>query len=303
MIAATVTVPDHPENVNLNPTSIKDLKAGDPSSAVGLIDPPSGNNEGDARISYPIELPEGRQGMAPELGLGYSSAGGNGWLGVGWDLSVPSVSIDTRWGVPRYDAVNETETYVVGDGQLTPVANRGPAVPRTAEKVFRSRVEGEFNKIVRHGSTPANYWWEVTDKAGARSFFGGDPESGAGGRGPAGRRRRKHLPVGAARDPRPARQRGALRLPDGVRRRGGRRHRGRAGSCTCARIDYTRKGTTAGPYTVKFVRDSELPGYARRSDVVIDARGGFKMVTAELLSRVEVAFNGARSAPTIWLTR
>ena len=57
-------------------------------------------------------------------------------------------------------------------------------------------------------------------------------------------------------------------------------------------IDYTRKGTTAGPYTVTFLRDSELDGYTRRADVVIDARGGFKMVTAELLSRIEVAFQG-----------
>jgi RHS repeat-associated protein len=292
MIAATVTVPDHPENVSLNPTSIKDLKAGDPSAGVGLIDPPSGNNEGDARISYPIELPEGRQGMAPELGLGYSSAAGNGWLGVGWDLSVPSVGIDTRWGVPRYETANETETYVVGQGQLTPVANRGPAVPRTAEKIFQARVEGEFNKIVRHGSAPSNYWWEVTDSDGVRSFFGGDPESG---------------PVAAARL---ADDAGnvfwwALRETRDLHGNAVRydyqtvSDAGVAAGTVAGRqlylrtIDYTRKGSTAGPYTVKFVRDSELSGYTRRSDVVIDARGGFKMVTAELLARIEVAFNGA----------
>ncbi|HEY0167755.1 MAG TPA: SpvB/TcaC N-terminal domain-containing protein [Jatrophihabitans sp.] len=292
MIAATVTVPDHPENVSLNPTSIKDLKAGDPSSGVGLVQPPSGNSEGDARISYPIDLPDGRQGMAPELGLGYSSAAGNGWLGVGWDLSVPSIGIDTRWGVPRYDAANETETYVVGGGQLTPVANRGPEVPRTAEKVFRSRVEGEFNKIVRHGSTPANYWWEVTDSDGTRSFFGGDPESG---------------PVAAARLADDAGNifRWALRETRELHGNAVRydyqtvTDAGVAGGTVLGRqlylrtIDYTRKGSTAGPYTVKFVRDSELANYTRRSDVVIDARGGFKMVTAELLARIEVAFQDA----------
>ncbi|HEX8081624.1 MAG TPA: SpvB/TcaC N-terminal domain-containing protein [Jatrophihabitans sp.] len=292
MIAATVTVPDHPENVNLNPTSIKDLKAGDPSAGVGIIDPPTGNNEGDARISYPIGLPEGRQGMAPQLGLGYSSAAGNGWLGVGWDLSVPAVSIDTRWGVPRYDAANETETYLVGQGQLTPVANRGPAVPRTAEKVFQSRVEGAFDTIVRHGSTPANYWWEVTDKSGARSFFGGDPVSG---------------PMAAARlaDDAGNIYRWALRETRDLHGNAVRYDYqtvsdvGVAGGTVQGRqlylrtIDYTRKGSTAGPYTVKFVRDSELANYTRRSDVVIDARGGFKMVTAELLARVEVAFNDA----------
>ena len=61
-------------------------------------------------------------------------------------------------------------------------------------------------------------------------------------------------------------------------------------------IDYTRTGSTAGPYTVKFVRDSELAGYTRRPDVVIDARGGFKGVTAELLARIEVAYAGAAGA-------
>src|SRR3954447_16808079 len=152
MIAATVTVPDHPENVSFNPTSIKDLKAADPSAGVGLIAPPSGNSEGDARISYPIDLPDGRQGMAPDLGLSYSSAAGNGWLGVGWDLSVPSVGIDTRWGVPRYDAGHETETYLVGDQQLTPLANF--AAQRTGpDTTFHTRIEGGFDTIVRHGST------------------------------------------------------------------------------------------------------------------------------------------------------
>jgi RHS repeat-associated protein len=250
-IAATVTVPDHPENVSFNPTSIKDLKAGDPSAGVGLVQPPSGNNEGDARVSYPIDLPDGRQGMAPSLQLGYSSAAGDGWLGVGWDLSVPNIGIDTRWGVPRYDAATETETYTVGGGELTPVANRGTPQARTAEKTFHARVEGGFNKIVRHGSTPANYWWEVTDKNGDYQTV---------------------TDAGVAGGTVPGRQ---LYLRT---------------------IDYTRTGagsTTAGPYTVKFIRDSELPNYSRRSDVVIDARGGFKMVTAELLSRIEVAYQGA----------
>src|SRR5262249_48337373 len=39
-------------------------------------------------------------------------------------------------------------------------------------------------------------------------------------------------------------------------------------------------------------RDSQLPGYTRRPDALIDARGGFKQVTAELLKRIEVSLNG-----------
>ncbi|MFL6161611.1 MAG: SpvB/TcaC N-terminal domain-containing protein [Jatrophihabitantaceae bacterium] len=291
MIAATVTVPDSPENVSFDPTSIKDLKAADPSAGVDLIDPPQGNNQGDAKLSYPIDLPQSRQGMAPSLQLSYSSTAGDGWLGMGWDLSVPSVAIDTRWGVPRYDPAHETETYLVGDNQLTPVANRGTPQPRTDEKTFHSRIEGAFNTIVRHGSAPTNYWWEITDKDGTRSFYGGDPESG---------------PVAAAQlaDDHGNVYRWALRETRDLN--GNAAHydeqavtdAGVVGGTVPGRqlylrtIDYTRSGSTAGPYTVTFLRDSEQPGYNRRPDVVIDARGGFKMVTAELLSRIQVAFQG-----------
>ena len=289
MIAATVTVPDHPENVNFDPTTMKDLKNASPSAGVDLINPPQSNTEGDARLSYPIDMPKGRHGMAPSLGLGYSSTAGDGWLGVGWDLSVPSIGIDTKWGIPRYDAANETETYVMGGGQLTPVAHRGALRPRAAEKTFHARIEGGFDTIVRHGDAPTNYWWEVTSKSGLRAFFGGDPENG---------------PVAAARlaDDHGNVFRWALRESRDLHGNGVHydyqtvSDAGVPGGTVMGRqlylrtIDYTRSGSTAGPYTVTFVRDSELPGYSRRPDVVIDARGGFKMVTAERLARIDVAF-------------
>ena len=63
---------------------------------------------GGAALSYPIELPAGRRAIQPQLSINYSSGGGDGWLGMGWDISAPSIGIDTRWGVPRFDAQNET---------------------------------------------------------------------------------------------------------------------------------------------------------------------------------------------------
>src|SRR5262249_30953381 len=72
----------------------------------------------------------------------------------------------------------ETETYLFDGEQLTPVAHRGPLQLRTAEKQFYARVEGDFNKIIRHGDRPTNYWWEVVDKAGKRFFYGGEPANG-----------------------------------------------------------------------------------------------------------------------------
>lgn len=65
------------------------------------------------------------------------------------------------------------------DGQqLTPLAHRGELKPRIVDKEFHTRIEGAFNKIIRHGNSPDNYWWEVTDKNGTRFFYGGTPEQG-----------------------------------------------------------------------------------------------------------------------------
>src|SRR5712671_4235241 len=145
-ITGVVIVPDHPQVEGFTPTRISDLKAADPGAKINLIEAPQANSTGDAKLAYPIELPPGRNGHQPQLAIQYDSSRGNGWLGVGWDLAVPSIDIDTRWGVPRYDTgqliINgmsapngfETETYLLNGEQLAPVANRGTPVARTAEK-------------------------------------------------------------------------------------------------------------------------------------------------------------------------
>src|SRR5262249_13019425 len=146
---------------------------------INMIAPPQASNMGDAHLSYPIEVPAGRNGMQPSLAVTYNSSGANGWLGIGWDLAVPAITIDTRLGVPRYDGQKETETYLLNGEELTPVAHRGALQDRPTDntKVFHTRVEGQFQQIIRHGTGPTNYWWEVIDKNGTRSFFGGDPEA------------------------------------------------------------------------------------------------------------------------------
>lgn len=123
MINAVVTVPESPQSVSFNPTQIKDIKAADPGAGINLIEVPQANNMGDMRLSYPLEIPPGRVGMQPQLGVSYSSAGGNGWMDLNWSLSIPSVDIHTGWGVPRYDAGLETETYTLSGGMLTPLAH------------------------------------------------------------------------------------------------------------------------------------------------------------------------------------
>ncbi len=289
MINATVTVPDHPQAVSFNPTQIKDIKAADPGAQVNLIEPPKANNTGDARLSYPIDVPPGRQGLQPQLAVQYNSSGSNGWMGLGWDLPLQAISIDTRWGVPRYDAAKETETYTLNGEQLTPVAHRGEPVDRTAEKVFHTRVEGQFRKIVRHGTAPDNYWWEVTDKNGVRYIYGGDAQANTVATDATLTDDAGHVFMWSLREMRDLnnnfmRYHYARVSDTGVS----------GGSVPGANlylqsVTYTGNGVAEGQYQVSFVRDRDL-GESRRLDVQIDARGGFKRVTADLLRRVDVAF-------------
>jgi len=86
-INAIIKVPESPQTQAYTPTSIKDIKAANPTLAVNMIAPPQANNMGNANLSYPLNIPAGRQGLQPQLALSYNSGGGNGWLGLGWNLS------------------------------------------------------------------------------------------------------------------------------------------------------------------------------------------------------------------------
>src|SRR5262249_49840551 len=174
--------------------------------------------------------------------------------------------------------------------QLAPVAHRDTPQPRSGEKVFEPRVETQFSRIVRHGTGPANYWWDVTDRQGVRSYFGGLPASGVDPNATL-RDNSGNVFRWALVEMRDANGNGVRFSYDLVNDFGiangtvpGRQLYPRS-------INYTQSNGAPGAYTVTFLRDSQLPGYTRRPDVQIDARGGFKQVTAELLKRVDVTFD------------
>ncbi len=189
-INGVLKVPETSDAMAYTPTSIKDLKAAEPLNGITLMSPPQANNKGTANLSYPITVPAGRRGMQPDLNLTYNSSGGSGILGLGWDLNISSITIETRWGVPLYDPNLETETYLLdGETLVTSYYDyqsqfrlNKPAYHRELEnrivndedtiKQFYPRVEGGFRKILRHGTSPADYWWEVIGKDGTKYFYG-----------------------------------------------------------------------------------------------------------------------------------
>lgn len=288
IVNATVTVPEHPDKASFSPTQIKDIKGADPGAQVNLIEPPRANSMGDARLSYQIEVPPGRQGIQAQLAVQYSSSGANGWMGMGWDLPMQAVTADTRWGVPRYDPALETETYLLNGEQLTPVAHRGDLQPRATETVFHTRVEGQFRRIVRHGDHPANYWWEVTDKNGGKSFFGGDPATNGPQPNSTLTDAAGNVFLWSLREVRDTNANfiryHCVRISDP-----GVQGASQSGSNLYLQtITYTGHAGIEGPYVVRFFRDSDLVE-PRRVDVQIDARGGFKRVTADLLRQVDIS--------------
>ncbi|OUR97633.1 hypothetical protein A9Q86_15585 [Flavobacteriales bacterium 33_180_T64] len=191
-INGIIQTPEASSTSSFMPTMMNDIKAVDPSAAMTLITPPVVSQRGDANISYPIRIPAGRNGMQPNVGLRYSSEGGNGWLGLGWSMNMPSVNLDTRWGAPIFDTTGESELYNLngemlmypnnflphrhaGDevsGYDTSLQNRTEYINDGA-KIFTPRKQGGFAKIERYGTTPENYYWKTTDASGTVSWYGG----------------------------------------------------------------------------------------------------------------------------------
>jgi len=289
-INGVIQVPESPQTQGYTPTTIAGLEAASPAMGVTPIEAPTANAMGTANLSFPLKVPPGRNGLQPQLSINYNSEGGNGWLGLGWSLDIPAIEVDTRWGAPRYHPTLESETYTFQGEQLHPLSHRSALKPRQGnEKIFHPRVEGAFQQIIRHGSDPKAYWWEVIDKDGTRHYYGGRPGE-------------EVVEDAVLTDDRGNIARWMLLETRDLNGNFIRYH------CTVVqddgladgklegrqiypeRITYTGHGEAEGKYALEFIRSKA--GAERRPDVQIDARQGFKQVTAELLYFIDVRFDG-----------
>jgi RHS repeat-associated protein len=275
-IAGIIKMPESPETSGYTPTSIKDLKAASPLVGIQSIAPPSANGRGTASTGFSIVIPKGRGGMQPSLNLQYDSDGGHSWAGMGWDISAPAVSIETRWGAPRYDATNETESYAIAGEALIPNTHRAAWVARTADKQFYPRREGAFQQIIRKGSSPKNYYWVVRDKSGVASYYGGTA-SGLAANG--------ILQDGSGNI-------GHWALCLQVDLKGNTveyEYDKKDGELYLKKVYYTGFGSQKGNYSVTFIKNSDL-GEANRPDVQVAARLGFRQLNNQLLRKIEVRY-------------
>ena len=323
-INAVLKTPEMPETSAYTPTSIKELKAADPLEGITLIQPPTANNSGTANLSYPIEIPAGRQGMQPNLALTYSSSGGNGWLGVGWDISIPSITVETRWGVPRYRTAWESEVYLYEGEQLVTKDNVTGGFRKLAhhtnDTMSISRLSGNiqhfprkneaYDSIVRHGSGPDNYWWTVTHKNGVTDYYGKyasdngvnnscvlrqTENEAVNNRGPIA-----HWALAESVDP----NGNSVRYYYKIAYSRGTSNGSWGKQIYADNVSYTCRSTQNqiqdenGEYKVTFHRDGST-----RTDVVTSLNRGFKEVTADVLCHLDVHFRDTLLRQYFFVTR
>ncbi|MFU1927405.1 SpvB/TcaC N-terminal domain-containing protein [Bordetella hinzii] len=142
---------------------------------------------GTGSMSVPIAASPGRGGFGPQLSLSYDSAAGNGPFGLGWSLSLPSVTRKTEKGLPQYrDAIDSDIFILFGVEDLVPVL--GPDGTRWHDDTtapgfvihrYRPRVEGLFARVERWSriDSPADVHWRSISKDNVLTLYGDDADS------------------------------------------------------------------------------------------------------------------------------
>jgi RHS repeat-associated protein len=114
---------------------------------------------GTGSLNIPLALSPGRAGFGPQLALSYDSGSGNGIFGVGWTLSMPSITRRTDKGLPSYHDAAESDIFVLsGAEDLVPVllcdgsdGTQFDEFERDGFRIkrYRPRIESLFARIER----------------------------------------------------------------------------------------------------------------------------------------------------------
>jgi RHS repeat-associated protein len=132
---------------------------------------------GAANYTIPITLPPGTHGMVPSLGISYSSQGGNGLLGMGWNLSATSAI--TRTGKSyAYDGQSTRvklnyEDYFALDGNKLERTTNDQYLYAQYGSEYATKMES-FSKITYIGGSSG---FKVVAKNGSISEYGTNESS------------------------------------------------------------------------------------------------------------------------------
>jgi hypothetical protein len=140
---------------------------------------------GTGSLSLPISTTPGRSGFSPQLSLSYDSGAGNGAFGLGWNLSVPSVSRKTDKGLPRYFDGEDSDVFILsGAEDLVPVLLQEGGDWVKDERTegdftirrYRPRIEGLFARIERWQYRDGAIHWRSVSKDNITSIYGRSPD-------------------------------------------------------------------------------------------------------------------------------
>ncbi len=197
-IPETKTTPNNsgtPSKVNSNTTtqipSVSLPKGGGAITGMGekfATNPVTGTGS----LTIPIFASPGRSGFGPQLSLSYDSGQGNGPFGLGWSLSLPSITRKTAKGIPQYNDSNESDVFVLSSSEdLVPVLveTNGEWHQRHEERRqvngveylvfrYRPRIEGLFARIERWKDTNSGeIHWRSISKDNIVTVYGKTSQS------------------------------------------------------------------------------------------------------------------------------
>jgi len=143
---------------------------------------------GTGSLSVPIFTTPSRSDFYPKLSLSYDSGAGNGSFGIGWNLSIPSITRKTDKGLPRYQDAVDSDIYILSEAEdLVPsftlqgntwTRESGPPDPGYIIWRYRPRVEGLFARIERwEDKTTGEVHWRSVSKDNITSLYGTDAKS------------------------------------------------------------------------------------------------------------------------------
>ncbi|OCK76021.1 SpvB-domain-containing protein, partial [Lepidopterella palustris CBS 459.81] len=147
---------------------------------------------GTASLSIPVVTTPARNNMTPTLSLAYDSGSGNGCFGIGWSLSLPSITRRTSKGVPRYEVgelEQDGEDVFLFSGVEDLVPKLAPITEDKSDCVFLDRLsadgqflirqyaprtEGSFLRIERwsHKIDPTSVHWRTISRSNVTSIYG-----------------------------------------------------------------------------------------------------------------------------------
>jgi len=139
---------------------------------------------GTGSMNVPIATSPGRSGFSPQLSLAYDSGAGNGMFGLGWSLSLPSITRKTDKGLPRYWDFEESDVFILsGAEDLVPVLKSDGTIDETLRdgyriRKYRPRIEGLFARIERWTKLDSGEThWRSISKDNITTLYGKTAES------------------------------------------------------------------------------------------------------------------------------